>query len=180
MILRVHQRTTACATMRSWPGTRLTLERATTAELAAIEASWRSGRGAAEAHWRWTDIAALADETVMVIHNGADVIALWAGRTTGEVGRAAYVLDYLEVAPDTRGRKLAGPTAMLLLAHHAIATAHSSVVLAALPERVSWYLRLGAVLAVGASVPEGLVPLRFDLPVLQAMEKVLDATREKI
>ena len=156
---------------------RVTIERGTDAEMARVDATWRSHRAPSTAHWQWQTIARQSQEHFLMRCDDCPA-ALWAGGRS-DVGGPTYALDFLEVAPELRGSGLWGVFALDAICFRAHEAGARRIVFGALPGPAEWYRRYGAADgAPGWRFEPGLAPMTIGEQVLIEGTERLHGFRE--
>jgi hypothetical protein len=156
----------------------VTLEHPIHGEIDRLEREWCRSREPVLMHWDWRVIARSFAEHFMLRVEDVPV-AIWAATPPAVTG-GTYTLQFLEIGPGFRGLGVWGVFALDVICARAAESGAAAVVLAAMPERVPWYRRYGAVDATDAWVVEdGLAPMTIQEQCLKASTERLDGFREE-
>lgn len=153
----------------------------TNEQLAAIDARWPGLRKETDWHhaWRWETLAAKSAEVMAVVNDTGQILGIWCSAKAKPITLPEgpfYRPDYLEAAPDARGREV-GAFLVFLIAARAIEMGASSVVLGTWAFHRPFYVGLGAVerCPSGWNVERNLVPFVFDVETVGELKRLLDS-----
>lgn len=155
-------------------GQRARFEVAYTGDADEAERIWRDRRPSEKQHWDWRRFVRTHRDSYAI--RAATLVALWSGAAVP--ARRDYALQYLEVAPEHRGRGVWGRLAVFSALARAEELGLQRVVFQAPAERVSWYTRLGAKDGAAGWVSDPhLVLMHFDADLMAKAAKELDGCR---
>lgn len=150
---------------RSSIGSDIRILRPSPRRLETVDGNWGTRRPPEQSnmHWSWKAIGKRAKVLLALVDSQDETLALWAGKADVAVAsKHLFRLDYFEIAPQHRG-SLLGIEAFSIAASLACREPCDGMILASLPEAVSWYERAGAQRGVrGWEAPPGLTALTFD------------------
>lgn len=149
----------------------------------AVDADWPNKRRESDGHchWRWTRIALQAADFCAVVGSQGTIMALWCSLAKEPLRLPSglfYRLDYLEIAPNSRGGSL-GLFVLALVASRSLEIGCDGLVLAALPEQklCDFYVRAGGKprRPKGWNCQSGMRPFQFDTERLRYLKELADA-----
>jgi hypothetical protein len=118
-------------------------------QLAAIDERWPAQRAEADwsRSWLWTDLARDKAEVFAVSDDRHRLLSIWCSNKSKPIrlqGTGYYRPDYLEVAPDARGKTM-GAFTFSLMAARALELGASGIVLGTWPFLREFYAGLGGI-----------------------------------
>jgi len=149
-------------------------------DLEAIDAIWPTQRhpSAENRHWVWSAIAAGATDC-FALSAADNVLAIWASTAPRPLrlpGGLAYRLDWLEVAPNARGRGL-GAVAIAAAAARATELQCTRIVLHAVPGSAPYWAQFGENRLADGWVPRpGLLPFLIEEDMVRELERLFRAS----
>lgn len=129
------------------------------AEVARFEDTCRPHRPPEQKEWDWRLFVGKYDDHYAMRIDDGELVGMWAATKSG----SDYVVEFVEVVPDMRGRRIWGPLLFAFVCARAHELQANRVVFGSLPERAAWYRRLGARDGVAGWTPgPDLVPMHVD------------------
>ena len=150
-----------------------------------IDRTWPQTRPASDLTlgWRWREIANGQVEVFALLDAGGAAAAIWCSHRKRPLvlpDGPHYRLDYLEVRPKDRKTAIGG-LVFGIIAERALELGSVGLVLGTWDTHVRYYKSLGGrqELALGWTVPNGLLPFCFDQAALQRLREMADAFASK-
>jgi hypothetical protein len=149
-------------------------------ELAEIDDRWPPMRRGSDWHhsWRWQTLTKDKPEVFALSDGDGRLLSIWCSAKSKPIrleGSLYYRPDYLEVAPEVRG-KAVGAFTFLLIAARALELGATGLALGTWPFLRGFYAGMGGVerRPRGWNLARNLVPFIFDLETLTELKRLLD------
>ena len=155
----------------------------TDAELEEVESAWSTGRMPNTAHWNWPRIARESTEVFLIrdaLHAPAALFTTARKKLLSAEGHRLYCVDFLEVAPECRGKGHWGQEALGVAATRALECGADGLALPALAVLEPWYAKVvGAVRGSKYAWKPGrdLVPMKIVGEAFEDLTEAIDGSQ---